>query len=67
VRIVVDTQLCGAHGDCVVQAPELFDLGDEDEVVVLLRDHVDESDVELVAKAQQAARSCPVAAILIEE
>ena len=67
MRIIVDTDLCAAHGDCVVQAPELFDLGDEDDVVVLLNDQVDDSDSELIAKVKQAASSCPMAAIRLDE
>jgi ferredoxin len=64
MRITLNQQLCDAHGDCVVAAPELFDLGDDDEVAVLL---IAEPTEALRAKACAAADSCPVQAITIED
>lgn len=64
MRIRLDPTLCDAHGDCVVVAPELFDLGDDDDVARLL---VSEPGPALCAKAREAADACPVQAILIEE
>ena len=31
MKVVVDLDVCEAHGDCVIAAPEIFDLGDDDE------------------------------------
>jgi ferredoxin len=62
-RLVVDLDLCGAHGDCVFEAPELFDLGDEDDKVRVLEPEPRDDHWE---KAQRAARACPVGAIRIE-
>ena len=64
MRIVVDLDACAAHGDCVVEAPEIFDLGDDDDVVRVL---IEEPAEELRGKAQAAADACPMVAIRIEE
>lgn len=63
MKITVDTNLCEVHGDCVVAAPEVFDLGEDDEVVQVLQSEPGE---EHRAAVEQAARMCPVAAILVE-
>jgi ferredoxin len=60
-RLVVDLNLCDAHGDCVLAAPDVFDLGEDDEKVVVL--DPDPGDWERV---ERAARACPVSAIRIE-
>jgi ferredoxin len=57
-RIEIDRSLCSGFGSCVSAAPELFRLGD-DGVAVLL---VGESDA---PAALEAARSCPMGAILL--
>jgi len=64
MRIVVDFDVCDTHGDCVVEAPEIFDLGDEDEVVSILQEEPSE---ELREKAERAVDACPVSAIRIED
>jgi ferredoxin len=64
MKVIVDLNLCAAHGDCVVAAPELFDLGDDDDVVTVLDTEPSE---ELRARAELAVQNCPVAAIRIEE
>jgi ferredoxin len=60
MRIVVDTSLCEAHGECVAVAPELFDLGDDDGAVQVVGQPSDEA---LREKARGAERVCPVGAI----
>lgn len=64
MKIVVDYDACAAHGDCVTAAPELFDLGDQDEVVRVLDEHPPET---LRAQAQAAADACPMFAISVVE
>jgi ferredoxin len=64
MKITLNEQLCDAHGDCVVAAPELFSLGDDDDVARLL---IAEPPPELHAKAREAADACPAQAIVIEE
>jgi ferredoxin len=64
MRVVVDTEKCEAHGDCVVAAPDIFDLDDDDLVVKVLMPEVPE---DMRADLEQAARDCPVSAITIVE
>jgi ferredoxin len=64
MKVVVDLDVCEAHGDCVIAAPEIFDLGDDDDVVTVTNPEPPE---DLREKADQAARDCPVAAITIED
>ncbi len=63
MKIFLDASKCEAHGDCVLAAPELFDLGDDDEVARLLDATPPES---LRAKAESAVKLCPVSAIRVE-
>lgn len=63
MKITVDTNLCEVHGDCVVAAPDIFDIGEDDEVVQVLDAEPGE---EHRAQVVQAARMCPVAAITVE-
>jgi ferredoxin len=64
MRVIVDLDACAAHGDCVVVAPEIFDLGEDDEVVTVINP---EPPDELRASAQAAVDACPMAAIRIED
>jgi ferredoxin len=64
MKIIVDTQLCEAHGDCVMAAPDVFDLDDDDNVVTLLQVEPGE---EQRAQVEEAVRLCPVAAIRIAD
>lgn len=63
MKINVDTTLCEVHGDCVVAAPDVFDIGEDDDVVQVLLAEPGEEHRQVVT---QAARMCPVGAILIE-
>jgi ferredoxin len=64
MKVIVDIDVCAAHGDCVVAAPEIFDLGDDDDVVRVINPDPDEA---LREKAEQAVSDCPVSAIRIED
>jgi ferredoxin len=64
VKITVNLNICDAHGECVVEAPTIFDLGDDDEHVTVLQDEVEGADLEKAA--QRAMESCPVAAITLD-
>jgi ferredoxin len=57
-RIEIDRSLCSGFGSCVDSAPGLFRLGDDGIAVAL----VDESDA---PAALDAARACPMGAILV--
>ena len=64
MKVIVDLDVCEAHGDCVLAAPEIFDLGDDDDVVTVVQAEPPE---DLRQKADLAAANCPVAAITIED
>jgi ferredoxin len=64
MKVIVDLDVCQAHGDCVVAAPDIFDLGEEDDVVTVL---MPEPGDDLRAAAERAVQDCPVSAIRIEE
>ena len=57
-----DIEACQGFANCVMNAPDLFDI-DDDDVVVLLRVEIPD---ELRAHAEQAVNSCPVSALTIE-
>lgn len=66
MHITVDYSLCEGHGQCLLAAPEVFDLPDnpdqEAEQVVVLNPDPPEADRERVI---QAAAMCPAQAIRI--
>ena len=61
--VKADLGACQGYANCVIGAPEYFDL-DDDGVVVLLRSEVPEADR---ARVTEAARSCPVSALTVED
>ena len=63
MRVVVDLNQCEANGLCMGVAPEVFDLTDDDELI-LLQERPDES---LRERVEEAVRQCPRQAISIEE
>ena len=64
MKVAVDQNTCASSGNCVMNAPELFDQRDEDGVVVLLNAH---PPAEQAEGARRAAAACPALAIRIEE
>ena len=64
VRVEVDAPKCIAAGQCVLNAPEVFDQRDEDGVVVLLDER---PGAGLHDAVRQAALLCPAAAIRLAE
>jgi ferredoxin len=63
MRVIVDFARCDGHGECVEACPEVFAMGDDDDVVVLLDPHPRAS---LHEKLADAVAVCPKAAIRIE-
>ena len=59
MRVVIDPDRCEGHGKCVKEAPEVFELGDDDLSTVKLAD----IPASLKAKVDQAIRLCPRQAI----
>jgi ferredoxin len=64
MKVTVDQNICASSGNCVMNAPEVFDQRDEDGVVVLLNEH---PTAEQSEGARRAAAACPALAIHIEE
>ena len=64
MKVTIDLDACAAHGECVVEAPEVFAIGDEDDKVTVLEPEPGE---ELRLKVQAAADACPVIAIRVED
>ena len=61
VKVVVDMAKCEYHGQCMIAAPEVFNLIGEEEL-----EYVAEPDEQHRADVEEAADACPVQAILIE-
>jgi ferredoxin len=64
MRISLDATKCQAYGNCMVTAPDVFDIGDDDAVVTVL---VERPAEERRAAVQEAVRSCPVEALSVHE
>ncbi len=56
-------EACQGYGNCITGASDVFDI-DDDGVVVLLKNEIPESDR---ARVAEAARSCPVNALSLED
>ncbi len=63
MRVVVDYSLCESNALCVAAAPEVFEMSDDDMLIVL----DEEPGEELRAKVEAAVRVCPKQAITIAE
>lgn len=59
MKIVVDFDQCDSNGLCCEEAPELFEL-DENDYLVILNENPTEDQQEA---AERAARACPKVAI----
>ena len=63
MRVKVDLARCTGIANCVVQAPRVFALGDDDDQVQVLVHDVPEADQTAV---QSAVRMCPQGALTVE-
>jgi len=63
MRIVVDRDLCQGHGVCESEAPGVFEVGKDHQVVVLEDAPADDRRAELEA----AVRFCPTHALSIAD
>lgn len=61
-RIVVDMTKCSGLGLCEAVSPDVFEIGDDGNLVV----HTHEVDDERTAELREAAASCPTQAITVE-
>ena len=63
MKVTIDYDLCEANGVCASLVPEVFELDDEDNTNIL----VDEVPSRLYDQVRHAVRSCPKAAISLQE
>ena len=62
MKVIVDFDRCESNAVCMGVAPEVFEVRDDDYLYIL-----DENPAEaLRPKVEEAARSCPKAAITVE-
>ena len=75
-KIIVDRNLCIGAASCVVVAPEVFEMDDENKAVILLKGDKKEQDEadkgQLMTDLDDetillAAQSCPTQAIILED
>ncbi|WP_300679830.1 ferredoxin [Nocardioides sp.] len=61
-RVVADLHACQGYANCLVNAPDVFDLSEEGKVAILVEDvsHLDRREIE------DAVASCPAAALRLE-
>lgn len=64
MRIVLESDKCQGHNRCYALAPELFDVDDYGQSVLLIDGDIPD---ELVDKARLAAANCPEFAIKVVE
>jgi ferredoxin len=63
MKVTADYDLCQGHAECAVEAPEVFALGANNQVVIL--DSAPPAAV--TGKVRAAVRYCPTHALTIEE
>ena len=63
IRVLVDRGACVSAGQCTRVAPEVFDQGDVDGLVVVRQEYPGN---ELAPRVEEAVRLCPARAIAIE-
>lgn len=64
MRVRADQSTCATSGQCVDSVPEVFAERDEDGVVIVREPH---PEPRLWQDVRDAARRCPVAAIILTE
>lgn len=64
MRVLVDLDKCLGYGNCVADAPEVFEIQGEDIVVHLLQENPPE---ELRSAVELAVLDCPTRALSLEE
>ncbi|AEA29009.1 protein of unknown function DUF1271 (plasmid) [Pseudonocardia dioxanivorans CB1190] len=63
IRVKADVPKCEGHANCMLSAPDLFDL-DADDSVIVLRPEIEESHR---GRAHEAVLSYPVNAVWLED
>jgi ferredoxin len=64
VKIIADLEACQGYANCVIEAPDVFDIDDSSAKVVILQAT---PTPDLMDDVRRAAAACPVKALTIEE
>jgi ferredoxin len=64
MKVVLDVAKCEGFASCVLSAPEVFDLDEQDNVAIVLDT---EPPATLRADLEAAVRACPVRAITLAD
>lgn len=62
IEVGADHATCEGYANCIMAAPDVFDV-DEEGTVVVLRDQVEDSERDRV---EESVRSCPVSALWLK-
>jgi len=63
MRVSVDHEVCEANAVCAALVPEVFEVDDEDNLHILVTD----APSGLADRVRHAVRSCPKAALTLDE
>jgi ferredoxin len=63
IQVHANVRICEGFANCLMAAPDLFDLDDDDKVVILQG----ELDASERARVEEAIRSCPVSALTMAD
>jgi ferredoxin len=64
MKVILEAKLCELHGECVMAAPDVFDIEDDKDVVTVLNDEPGDDQRSAV---EQAVTMCPTAALRVED
>ena len=67
MKIIIDRELCQGHSVCIAEAPEVFDVIEEDEGYPMVKLLMENPSEELREKVMKAARYCPNDVITVVE
>lgn len=63
IQVKANVRICEGFANCVSAAPDLFDIDDDDKVIIL-EENLDSGER---ARVEEAVRSCPVSALTIAD
>ncbi|OUZ12207.1 hypothetical protein BHE97_03210 [Aeromicrobium sp. PE09-221] len=63
IIVKFDPSKCQGYANCLIEAPEIWDFDEDNDVALLIQDVVPDS---LRVKAEASARGCPAHAITVE-
>ena len=64
MKVIRDANRCELHGECVIAAPEVFEIEDDKDVVSLI---TPEPSEELRKAVEEAVMMCPTSALRLQD